>query len=214
MPTYIFILLHLSYLLFLIFLINTYVRDVGEKNNNEILKINSYNIFIPENTTYNELYIQKLHNLYLKNLKNNKVFNIKYINILPYADTLVSKNGLWNLLTKYNSEKYLYKFFPKTFILQNLYNRIEFTKLFYNSFNNENNNKNTNKIKKVIILKKNINNKKGLKLFFIENKNDILDIYNIYYLEEYKLIQEFISNPYLYSDKIVILRVYLVIKKI
>ena len=212
MPIYVFILLHLFYLLFLIFLINAYVKDIGEKKNDEILKLNSYNIFIPENTTYNELYIQKLHNLYLKKLKNNIKFNIKYINILPYADTLISKNGLWNLLTKYNSGKYLYKYFPKTFILQNLYNRIEFSKLFYNYFNDKNINK--NKIKKVLILKKNINNKKGLKLFFIENKNDIVDIYNIYYLENYKVIQEFISNPYLYLNKIVILRVYLVIKKI
>ena len=102
MPTYLFILLHLSYLLFLIFLINTYVKDVGEKKTSEILKINSDGIFIPENTTYNELYIQKLNDLYIKNSQN---FDIKYINILPYADTIVIKNGLWNLLKKYYTKK-------------------------------------------------------------------------------------------------------------
>ena len=46
MPTYIFILLHLTYLLFLIFLINTYIKHIGDVNNNEILKINSNDIFI------------------------------------------------------------------------------------------------------------------------------------------------------------------------
>ena len=93
-------LLHLSYLLFLIFLINTYVKHIGDKNNNEILKINSHNIFIPENPTYNELYISKLNDTYLDCKKNNKKFDIKYINILPYSDILVSKNGLWRLLLK------------------------------------------------------------------------------------------------------------------
>ena len=102
-------------------MINTYVKDVGEKKNNEILKINSDNIFIPEDTTFNELYIQKLNDQYI-NLKNKNItFNIKYINILPYGDTIVSKNGLWNLLKKKYSRKYLYKYFPKTFILQNFY---------------------------------------------------------------------------------------------
>ena len=212
MPTYVFILLHLFYLLFLIFLINTYVKDVGEKKNDKILKINSDNIFIPKDTTFNELYIQKLNDQYI-NLKNKNIsFNIKYINILPYGDTIVSKNGLWNLLKKNYSRKYLYKYFPKTFILQNFYDRIEFSKLFYNSFNN--NNIKNNNIKKIIILKKNINNKNGIKLFYIKNKNDIVDIYNIYYFEKYKIIQEFIHKPYLHDGKIVILRVYLIIKKI
>ena len=65
MPTYLFIILHLCYLLFLIFLINTYVRDVGEKKNIEIINTNSSDIFIPENSTYNELYISKLNDNYI-----------------------------------------------------------------------------------------------------------------------------------------------------
>ena len=99
MPTYLFIILHLCYLLFLIFLINTYVRDVGKKNI-EIINTNSSDIFIPENSTYNELYMQQLNDLYLDSKKNNDTFKFKFINILPYSDILTSKNGLWNLLEK------------------------------------------------------------------------------------------------------------------
>lgn len=206
MPTYVFILLHLSYLLFLIFLINTYTKHVGDKNNNDILTINSDGIFIPKNPTFNEIYIDNLNNCYKKNKKN---FKFKYINIIPYGDVLNSKNGLWSLLVKKYNKKELLKYFPKTFILEELYSRIDFHKLFYSYFNN-------NKTKKhnILLLKKNINNKKGIKLMFIKKKEDLLDIYGNYFNDNYKVIQEFLKNPYLYDNKIVILRVYLIIKKI
>ena len=173
------------------------VTSLSNKGNDDkqkhLLSYNSDGIFIPDDPTYNELYIQELNN-------NNS--NIKYINILPYADKLISKNGLYDLLSTYfsNNIDILNDIVPKSYILQNDIQKKEFDKNFYKNFPN-----------KVYILKKNIDRKEGLKIIKIKEKENLIDLYDIYFNNDYKLVQEYINNPYLYNNKIVILRVYLLI---
>ena len=138
----------------------------------------TYNeFFIPEYTTYNELYIDYF--------KGKKFKNIKYLGFLPNSDSFVSKNNLWNIL---RSTKYSH-IVPKTYLLDNYYDLENFKKDHHKD--------------KLYILKKNIQNKKGLKLI----QGDYNTIMNIYNLENYKLVQEFIFNTIL--DKQFVIRIYI-----
>ena len=85
-------------------------------------------------------------------------------------------------------------------ILQNDIDKREFDKDFYKNFPN-----------KIYILKKNIDRKEGLKIFKIKEKENLIDLYETYNNEDYKIVQEYEKNQYLYQNKIVILRVYLLI---
>jgi len=196
METYIFIIIHLSYIIFLMILVTSLSNKGNDDKQKNLLSYNSDGIFIPDNPTYNELYIQELNS-------NNS--NIKYINILPYADKLVSKNGLYDLLYSYfnNKMEILNEIIPKTYILQNDIQKKEFDKDFYKNFPN-----------KIYILKKNIDRKDGLKIIRIKEKENIVDLYNTYFNYDYKIVQEYVNNPYLYNNKIVILRVYLLIVRL
>jgi len=133
--------------------------------------------FIPDYPTYNELYID-----YFKGINNN---NIKYLGFLPNSDSFVSKNNLWNIL---RSTKYSH-IVPKTYLLDNYYDLENFKKEHQKD--------------KLYILKKNIQNKKGLKLI----QGDYNTIINTYNLGYYKLVQEFIFNTIL--DKQFVIRIYI-----
>ena len=104
---------------------------------------------------------------------------------MPNSDSFVSKNNLWNILrsTKYSN------IVPKTYLLDNYYDLENFKKDHHKD--------------KLYILKKNIQNKKGLKLIQ-GNYNTIINTYN---LENYKLVQEFIFNTIL--DKQFVIRIYI-----
>jgi hypothetical protein len=192
MNNFTFISLHIIYFVFAVLLINTIRKEFISQGNKKILKINSKDIFIPDNTTYNELYIQKF-------VRNN--IKLKYISILPFADGLVSKNGLWNLVRSQNLGN-LYDFFPKSYILENK----EDENKLYNDI------KNSNGIK-IYFLKKNIESKKGIKIFRLLYKKFIFDLQSIYLNEGYKLVQEMVQNPFLYRDRLNVLRVYIFIMK-
>ena len=196
METYIFIIIHLSYIIFLMILVTSLSKKGTDDQMKQLLLLNSDGIFIPDNPTYNELYIQELN--------QDKEF-LKYINILPYADKLVSKNGLYDLLSTYYKDNLdiLNKIVPKSYILQNDIHKKNFDKDFYKNFPN-----------KIYILKKNIDRKEGLKIIIIKEKENLVDLYNIYFNYDYKIVQEYITNPYLYNNKIVILRVYLLIVRL
>jgi len=154
---------------------------------------NSYNptykeSFIPDNTEYNEFFIPDYptyNELYIDYFKEKKIINIKYLGFLPNSDSFVSKNNLWNIL---RSTKYSH-IVPKTYLLDNYYDLENFKKDHHKD--------------KLYILKKNIQNKKGLKLIQ-GNYNTIINTYN---LENYKLVQEFIFNTIL--DKQFVIRIYI-----
>jgi len=142
-----------------------------------ILDKSKYNeFFIPDYPTYNELYID-----YFK----GEIINIKYLGFLPNSDSFVSKNNLWNII---RSSKYSH-IVPKTYLLDNYYDLENFKK---------DHNKD-----KLYILKKNIQNKKGLKLIQ-GDYNTIMNTYNFGY---YKLVQRFIFNTIL--DKQFVIRIYI-----
>ena len=127
METYIFIIIHLSYIIFLMILVTSLSKKGTDDQMKQLLLLNSDGIFIPDNPTYNELYIQELN--------QDKEF-IKYINILPYADKLVSKNGLYDLLSTYYKDNFdiLNKIVPKSYILQNDIHKKTWIKIFTKTF--------------------------------------------------------------------------------
>tara|TARA_B110001469_G_C9647287_1_gene327881 strand:- start:948 stop:1868 length:921 start_codon:yes stop_codon:yes gene_type:complete len=133
--------------------------------------------FIPDYPTYNELYINYF--------KGKKINNIKYLGFLPNSDSFVSKNNLWNIL---RSTKYSH-IVPKTYLLDNYYDLENFKKDHHKD--------------KLYIFKKNIQNKKGLKLI----QGDYNTIINIYNLENHKLVQKFIFNTIL--EKQFVIRIYI-----
>ena len=136
---------------------------------------NNFNkeIFIPKYPTYNELYIQLL--------QKDNLDQIKYLGILPKSDSFVSKNNLWNILRDSEFSNIV----PKTFLFDNYNDIINF--------------KNSHSYKKKYILKKNLQNKMGIKVisgtynYILNNKKD------------YLLIQEFIRN----EGEQFVLRIYI-----
>ena len=133
--------------------------------------------FIPNYPTYNELYVSEL-----SKLKPNK---LRYLAILPNADSFVSKNNLWNIL---RDTKFSY-IVPETYLLDN-FNDLARFKLNYQD-------------NKLYILKKNIQNKKGIKLI----KDTPEKIIGEYYNNDYKVLQEYIYNTVL--GKVFVIRVYI-----
>jgi hypothetical protein len=239
-----YIILNIFYFIALVILVNLCKKIIINDETQKALELNSEGIFIPKNSCYNELYIDRLVNIQ-NNKKNNNLGDIpKYIGILPYSDRIVSKNGLWLLMKSCYSHKVLDKYFPKTFILQEWNDRTNFNAFVFNSINNQvstlindknnkmndkinnkmndkiNNKMNdkiddkiNDKINNIYILKKNINCKLGIKLFKINNKNDLSELYSTYFQEDYKLVQQFMPNPFLINNRILIIRVYIFIYK-
>ena len=140
--------------------------------------------FIPEFPSMSEYYVQKI-----KEIKKHK---IKYYMTIPYGDNLVSKNNLWNMVRDCKISK---KYLPKSFILENFYDELELKKTFSKD--------------KIYILKKNIHRKTGLKLF----KGELYDLKKEYTNGGYKVIQEFIKNPFLINQRILVVRLYLLIQR-
>ena len=204
MGTYIFIISQLIYFFFLVLLVNSIKKHLFSNEHSNLLHLNSEGIFIPDNTTYNELYIQKLNNID----KNNNIYTKNYeaISILPYSDKLVSKNGLYNLLKSKLDKISFNKFIPKTFDLHNYFDKKEFNNYIFNYF------KKYNK-PKIFYLKKNVENKNGIEIFNLKNKNSLMELYGYFYQNNYKIIQELVENPLLYNKRLVILRIYIFIYK-
>ena len=162
-------LIYLISILLILFLFKCKFRHTIFSNDSEF--------FIPNNPTYNELYVSELCKRDLK--------NIKYLAIIPNSDSFVSKNNLWNILR--NSE--FSDIVPKTYLLDNYYDFQKFSKDFQKD--------------KLYILKKNVENKKGVKVISAK-LNEIIEEY---YRNDYKLIQEFIRNNFL--GKQFVIRVFI-----
>lgn len=141
--------------------------------------------FIPEKPSMNEYYIHKI-----KDCPKRINPNLRFFMALPYGDNLVSKNNLWNMVRDCSLSK---ENLPKTYLLDNFNDNIRFSK-------NHNDDK-------LYILKKNTHRKEGIKLI----RGSRLDILREYENGQYKLIQEFIQDPYLVNKRIMVVRLYLVI---
>lgn len=141
--------------------------------------------FIPDRPSMNEYYIHKLRDC-PKRIKPN----VRFFMALPYGDNLVSKNNLWNMVRDCSYSK---NHLPKTYLLDNFRDNVQFNK------NHDND--------KLYILKKNTHRKEGIKLF----RGKKLEVLREYEEGQYKLIQEFIGNPYLVNKRIMVVRLYLVI---
>ena len=141
--------------------------------------------FIPDKPSMNEYYIHKL-----RDCPEKVNPNVKFFMAIPYGDNLVSKNNLWNMVRGCSLSK---DSLPKTYLLDNFYDNIKFNK------NHDDD--------KIYILKKNTHRKQGLQLF----RGTKLAVLREYEEGQYKLIQEFIQNPYLVNNRIMVVRLYLVI---
>ena len=122
-------------------------------------------------------------------LDNNN--NYKYLSSIDGCNKLASKVKLWNIVEKKYGRKEAKKLLPNTYILNNFNHMIEFQKKY--------------KINKKYILKKPLQNKRGL--LITKNLNTILNakFYN------YEIVQDLMSDLYTVKGRKVNLRIYMVI---
>ena len=155
-------------------------------------------LYIPKNYNYVELELVdiKPHN------QHQLIYAIKG------CDSLCSKNQLWfNLKTKYGRD-IAKTLIPETFNLNdtddiNIFKTLYILNKNTNiNTNNNNNNNNTN----VFILKKNIQGKKGLLLV-----NNSVKALREGKLNNFKIIQKYIPNPFTINNRKLNLRLYVVI---
>jgi len=140
--------------------------------------LNNTNLYIPSSYTYCE---NEFKNIYTNNF---------YIYIIHGCDYLSSKNMLYNILYNNLNKKLLNKIVPETWIV----NKKEHIDLFKRNFNKQN----------IYILKKNIQQKKGI--YLSNNFEDILKNMN-----NYNIIQKYINNTFLINKRRITLRIYLLI---
>lgn len=145
-----------------------------------------YDLFIP--CSYNKC------EQIMKVMQNNKS-NVKYY-LVDYCDWINSKARLWALLyMKHgkNAEKYM----PRTYLLNNLKDKIDFYKTHHEKLSNNE--------KCMYILKNNKQRQRGLKL--VDNITDLKKEAD----KGFILIQDYFKNPYLISGRKVNFRYYLLI---
>jgi hypothetical protein len=156
-----------------------FVSDLFARNN-IIHNNNTWDIYYP--CGYNDIE-QQLHGLHISN-KNQIIFGISG------TDNIVSKNGLWQLL--YNKYRHnANKIMPQTYVLNNT----EDMKLFEQSYSPN----------KIYIIKKNIQQKKGIKL--TQNLYEIKNARN----DNFRVVQHYITNPFLINKRKINIRLYLLI---
>ena len=124
--------------------------------------------------------------MYKNKKKINK--NIKFIKIFPLLEILYCKKSLY-YFTKYHS--FNKNIIPQSYDLSNIIDRDNFITNY-----DEND---------IYILKQNIHRKKGIILI----KDNIPNIINKYFEYNSVICQQFIKNPYLINNRILIVRLYL-----
>lgn len=118
----------------------------------------------------------------------------KYIFAISGCDILASKDQLWDSITQTYGRDISRTLIPESFLV-NEPTDISLFKIFYS--------KNPDSI---YILKKNIQDKKGLLLL-----TDLQDILKTSYLHDYKIIQYYIKNPLLIKKHKINIRIYIAI---
>ena len=145
-----------------------------------------WDLYIPCGYTHVE---SDLHSLYPKN-KTQKIFGI------TGSDLLAAKDSLWIQFERKYGRLESREYLPNTFVLRNTKHMALFEKLFHQ-------NKQQNK---KYLLKKNIQQKKGIKI-----TNDLEFILQKAHQEGYVVVQEYIDDLYLIHQRKINLRVYLLI---
>jgi hypothetical protein len=107
------------------------------------------------------------------------------------CDFIVSKNGLWELVSKYYGREKALTLLPNTYILYKPHEMELFKKEYSPS--------------KMYLLKKNIQQKKGIHI--TNNMDDIMKGYQ----NNFKVVQEYVKHTYLIDGHKVNLRIYLLI---
>lgn len=119
----------------------------------------------------------------MKPKENDRVF------IINNADQLASKNNIWtNMVNKYG-RLYTMRYLPATYLLNNKQDKKHFEKEYTEQ--------------DVYILKKNLQQQKGLKV--TRNLDEIINS------KGYVLVQKMLQDPYLINDRKINMRVYLLV---
>lgn len=118
----------------------------------------------------------------------------KHIFAISGCDTLASKDKLWENLEKSYGRNITRTLMPESFLVEDT-NDISLFKIFYSKHPDS-----------IYILKKNIQDKKGLLLL-----TDLQDILETSYLHDYKVIQYYIKNPLLIKKHKINLRIYILV---
>jgi hypothetical protein len=157
--------------------------------NNEIFRENNikqdnqdWNIYIP--CGYNNVEKELL------SIQANSINN-KYVYGINGCDSIVSKNKIWESLVNCFGRKEASLYMPESFVLHKSNDMDLFRKMF--------------KKKNIYILKKNIQRKEGLKL------TSNLDVILNSVLDNYRVVQKYLTDLYLINKRKVNLRIYLLI---
>ena len=150
---------------------------------NNIIKDNlDWNIYVP--CGYNNIE-RELLTIKTTNLNNKYIFGING------CDSIVSKNKIWESLVNCFGRNEASLYMPESFVLH----RSKDMDLFKKKYNS----------KTIYILKKNIQRKEGLKL------TSNLDVILNSVLDNYRVVQKYLTNLYLINKRKVNLRIYLLI---
>jgi hypothetical protein len=145
----------------------------------------NWNIYVP--CGYN--YVEK--ELLTIQVSNNSNSNKKFIFGINGCDLIVSKNKIWETLVSCYGRNEASKYMPESYVL---HDKNEM-KLFKQNF----------KPKTIYILKKNVQRKEGLKL--TSDLNIILSSL----MENYRVVQSYLTDLYLINRRKVNLRIYLLV---
>lgn len=152
-------------------------------------KSGQWELYIPCGYNYveDELMEIDLNKVVGGHTKTLKIFGI------DGCDRIASKNYLWKLLVATHGREGAKHIMPLTYQVADE----DEMKLFQTEFQEKN----------IYILKKNIQQKKGIKLM----KGDMNHIKKVAQTDNYKVIQTYLHNPFLIRQRKVNLRIYLVI---
>lgn len=154
------------------------------KNNSIIKDNNDWSIYVP--CGYNHVE-KELLSININKHDNKR----RYIFGINGCDSIVSKNKIWESLVNCFGRNEASNYMPESYVLHKLDDMNEFKSKF-NS-------------KKIYILKKNIQRKEGLKL-----TSDLNVILNSV-LDNYRVVQTYMTDLYLINKRKVNLRIYLLI---
>ena len=186
------ILLSISYLIFLKFRKIKYFKCPEKPNANLLNEVLQKNNFIKNDQNYN-LYMTCGYNDVEEELENMNIPNSKYINALKGCDKIVSKSSIWFILqTKYGRYG-AKKIMPESFLIEDI---DEFNLAMNRVKNGE-----------ILIAKKNLQRKLGLK--FIFNPEDLIEARD----DEFIVAQKFLENTKTINGRKLNLRIYLLIIK-
>jgi hypothetical protein len=146
---------------------------------------------IKKNNNGWNLYLPCSYNNSEKEIENMPIINGAKYFIIDNCKFLVAKEKLWKELVNYYGFEKTCMMMPKSYDLRS----IDEKKRFINEYN----------INKIYIMKKNIQQQKGLKI--TKNKFDIINGYK----ENYILAQELLQNPYLINGRKINLRCYILV---